>query len=331
MLEAYDIWKQSKSALMTKVKGRTGKYHIVENNACMSVEFYNKQEKPEGIYRMDMNLTDRKLGKPDTKFNKIVILKALKQSKFEDRPPELIERELNISLSIKHENIVEFYKLLSTDKDLKKSSEIFLVMEYCSLGSSMDYSESKQRYVRYDKSTAPCFSFDEGLQIILPIIQALIYLHDKKIAHLDLKPQNILITSAKCNKILPKLTDFGVSRQLKKNESMICVEGGTKYFFSPERMNEELDPFKDDVWGIGTTLYTLVTGKILKEDGFEFRKFRGMGDTEGQVELFKKDIIKIVTMKSKKYPWLSEICNIDADKRPGINTVSEIILLNGSK
>lgn len=54
-------------------------------------------------------------------------------------------------------------------------------------------------------------------QIIKGICQGLHYLHASHIPHLDLKPANILLD----DNMVPKITDFGLSRCLEKYETKI--------------------------------------------------------------------------------------------------------------
>ena len=61
-------------------------------------------------------------------------------------------------------------------------------------------------------------------QIIKGICEGLCYLHKKRILHLDLKPDNILMN----DQMVPKITDFGLSRCLdeeQKEATVTCIIG----------------------------------------------------------------------------------------------------------
>lgn len=63
-------------------------------------------------------------------------------------------------------------------------------------------------------------------EIIIGICEGLRYLHEEKnIAHMDLKPANILL-HGKC--MVPKITDFGLSRQ-DQNSHTMAQPIGTRY------------------------------------------------------------------------------------------------------
>jgi len=65
--------------------------------------------------------------------------------------------------------------------------------------------------------------WDEIYKIIKGICSGLDALHEEKIIHLDLKPQNVLMDG----NMEPKIVDFGFARQLGENKSKIYTERAT--------------------------------------------------------------------------------------------------------
>ena len=57
-------------------------------------------------------------------------------------------------------------------------------------------------------------------QMIRGTCDGLHYLHDKRISHLDLKPENVMLDAH----MEPKITDFGLSRFLDQGQSKMITE-----------------------------------------------------------------------------------------------------------
>ena len=79
-------------------------------------------------------------------------------------------------------------------------------------------------------------------------------MHSKNIAHLDLKPENIMLKNE--NGHLLKLIDFGLSRKIKPGEEVREMLG-TPEFVSPEVVNYEPLSLTTDMWSIGVITYIL--------------------------------------------------------------------------
>ena len=92
--------------------------------------------------------------------------------------------------------------------------------------------------------------------IFKKIIEGIKFCHDKKVCHLDIKPDNIVI-----NKYFdPIIIDFGFSEEF--NESIKIKEGkGSQHYVSPEMWeSKEYDGVKSDIFSLGVVLFNLVTG-----------------------------------------------------------------------
>lgn len=90
------------------------------------------------------------------------------------------------------------------------------------------------------------------------VLKALQFLHKRSIAHLDLKPQNILLTGKRVEDGL-KLCDFGISRVIE-NGSKIREILGTPDYVAPEVLQYEPLSLQTDIWSVGVLAYVLLTG-----------------------------------------------------------------------
>lgn len=114
-----------------------------------------------------------------------------------------------------HENIVSVIEFFE-EKD-----KVYVVMDYCDGGDMLDYIQKNGRYTN-----------DHARELFQQMTSAIAYMHNElKIAHRDLKPDNILLCGQKSEQI--KISDFGISR--KSTESMNCQTIiGTPLYQAPE-------------------------------------------------------------------------------------------------
>ena len=96
---------------------------------------------------------------------------------------------------------------------------------------------------------------NEALRLIIKqIAQAIFYLHKMRIAHRDIKAENILINQN--NEI--KIIDLGLSIMGEQSQIKIA---GTPYYMPPQLLiKKQYDPFKADIWAFGILLYWLALG-----------------------------------------------------------------------
>ncbi len=145
--------------------------------------------------------------------------------------------EPKLLASLDHPNIVQ---ILTVDK---AENIFFMVMEYV---------DGKNLAQLIQETT---LTYKEVVDIIIQILSALQYAHDRNIIHRDLKPGNILLTADR----KAKITDFGTAMiQAGKNGAGI---GGTLYYMAKEQVLGHPAP-ASDVYSVGVMLYEMVTGKL---------------------------------------------------------------------
>uniref|UniRef100_A0A0E0P724 Receptor-like serine/threonine-protein kinase n=1 Tax=Oryza rufipogon TaxID=4529 RepID=A0A0E0P724_ORYRU len=148
--------------------------------------------------------------------------------------------------SIEHINLVKVIGFCA-----EKSNRL-LVYEYMPRGSL-------DRWIYYRHNNAP-LDWCTRCRIILDIAKGLCYLHEEcrqKIAHLDIKPQNILLDE----KFNAKLADFGLSKLIDRDQSkVVTVMRGTPGYLAPEWLTSQITE-KVDVYSFGVVLLEIICGR----------------------------------------------------------------------
>uniref|UniRef100_A0A8R7VEN3 Protein kinase domain-containing protein n=1 Tax=Triticum urartu TaxID=4572 RepID=A0A8R7VEN3_TRIUA len=170
------------------------------------------------------------------------------------------DREIECLMRAKHKNIVRF---LGYCDDRQRNMEIYdekLIMadvhqrlfcfEYIPKGS-LDKYISTTMYGQREWET--CYKIIKG------ICDGLQYLHDNRIIHLDLKPANILLD----DDMVPKITDFGLSRCLDENQSQVLTKtiSGTTGYLAPERYEGSGITPRADLYSLGIIIMEILTGQ----------------------------------------------------------------------
>ncbi|EJP05308.1 protein kinase domain-containing protein [Leptospira interrogans] len=101
-------------------------------------------------------------------------------------------------------------------------------------------------------------------KIAIDLAEKLGEIHNKKVIHKDLKPDNIIFNP---DENILRIVDFGISTRLSKEESSWSNPNrleGSIHYVSPEqtgRMNRSVD-YRSDFYSLGITFYELLTGKL---------------------------------------------------------------------
>lgn len=99
-------------------------------------------------------------------------------------------------------------------------------------------------------------SIQNGRTICSQACSAVVYLHQKQIAHRDIKPQNMLVN---CQPLAVVLSDFGSAREVLPNSPM-SPRMTTLWYRAPEILVETTYGVSSDVWSLGITFVEVETG-----------------------------------------------------------------------
>lgn len=130
----------------------------------------------------------------------------------------------------------------------------YIVMELMTGGSTDDHLESIGPYSPLEAS-----------RIIADACEGLMVAHASGLVHRDIKPGNLLQSAHGTIKV----ADFGLAKRIIQQSMQLTQDGqliGTPYFMSPEQCESKPVDMRSDIYSLGATYYTLLTGDHPYED-----------------------------------------------------------------
>jgi len=105
-------------------------------------------------------------------------------------------------------------------------------------------------------------AFDEtrAIPILRQLAKALGAVHEKGVAHLDVKPDNIMLLERGHRSDAVKMVDFGIAGLLEESRSGTKTISGTPEYVSPERISARGYDHRSDIYSFGIVAYELLTG-----------------------------------------------------------------------
>lgn len=187
------------------------------------------------------------------------------------------------AIGAQHDNIVKVNEIIEAN------GTAYYVMEYLKGKSLWDYIRER----------GP-LSEEEMRRLMLPIVDAVAYLHSSHMTHLDIKPQNIMLAEDEfTHRVRPVLIDFGMSKHYAQDGSptstintRACSDG-----YSPVEQYSGITTFSPtaDVYALGATILTCLTGRIPTVStnwplGEPFRTIDALPVSEDLKEILKKSM-----------------------------------------
>nr|XP_045016121.1 serine/threonine-protein kinase ULK3 isoform X3 [Jaculus jaculus] len=173
--------------------------------------------------------------KKDTR--EVVAIKCVAKKSLNKASVENLLTEIEILKGIRHPHIVQL-KDFQWDND-----NIYLIMEFCAGGDLSRFIHTRRIL---PEKVARVF--------MQQLASALQFLHEQNISHLDLKPQNILLSSLEKPHL--KLADFGFAQHMSPWDEKHVLRGSPLYM-APEMVCQRQYDARVDLWSVGVILYAL--------------------------------------------------------------------------
>jgi len=230
-----------------------------------------------------------------------VAVKLLNQNVLTD---ELADSFISLSTKITESNLTNVIKILDYGV---YNGHIYIVLEYANGG---DFASKLKQKERMDEA--------EVIKMMLDISQAFISMENNNITHLDIKPENILITTENIH----KLTDFGIIKEETNATMSIKSEIWSTASYAPPEIFLEQNKvsIKSDIYSLGVTAYQAITG----DNPFYAEKpkvamFR-------QINLQPTSILELETQCSVELSLLIDMMLAkDPEQRPSVSEVFETL------
>ncbi|WP_249645384.1 serine/threonine-protein kinase [Nocardia sputi] len=175
-----------------------------------------------------------------TALDRVVAVKVLSSEIDAESRERFLREEQAMGKLSGHPNIVDILQV-----DVTLTGMPLIVMPYCTHGSL-------EKLIRDQGPLTWADSLRAGVKLAGAIESA----HRARILHRDVKPANVLLSGYG----EPQLTDFGIARipgGFRTSSSMIT---GSPAFTAPEVLKGDEPTIRSDVYGLGSTLFALLTG-----------------------------------------------------------------------
>ena len=180
---------------------------------------------------------------------------------------------------------LEIPNVIEVNECFERNNTVYYVMQFVEGHNLQEYVAK----TAVDGRVNGALSEQDALVVMTPIIEAVEKLHNNKLLHLDIKPNNIMLGEEggerdKYVKIgdvekVPILIDFGTSVSSNAINKKVEVKYRTEGYSSPEQSYPDQFGYRNefdrrlDVYALGATMYFLLTGSTPPDAPAQLEKF----------------------------------------------------------
>jgi serine/threonine protein kinase len=187
--------------------------------------------------------------------NELRVIKIMRPNvAADDQGLQRFLQEARTSTMIKHKNLAMLY-----DFSTLEDGSYYMVWEFID-GTNI------QKWIAQNGPVPPRLAIEMSIQAL----NGLEHLHSMGLIHRDISPENIMLSQDHHGKLLVKVIDFGIAKQLAEGEggqglTQTGMFLGKLKYASPEQAgflkeNEHLDP-RSDLYSFGIVMYEMLAGR----------------------------------------------------------------------
>ena len=242
-------------------------------------------------------------------------------------------QEVDILRKIAHENIVAVEDFANASVEF-----FYIALELChgDLEQLIEPSPSAARRETMELLPRPLSNAALKKDIVSQILHAVAFLHQKDVAHRDLKPTNVLFVERN-KQIIVKVADFGISKALDDSVTSYTMTSnamaGSKGFQAQELVqlklgeleNQAWRPTKEDfkradIFSFGLVAYYVLTGGLHPYSNPDPRRVKRIGDRETRIADGEAPNLNPITDSEEKH-FFQTTLNHKAAIRPSADAL----------
>lgn len=200
-------------------------------------------------------------------------------------------RETKYMKAFSHPNVIRFIDSGSTKEGP------YIVMELLSRGNLDNLIDPAKGFL----------SYDIAVPYIIDAVKGLEYIHSNKTVHRDLKPENILLQENNNDRLITKITDFGLAKKYSEAGGSLMTQAniglGTIIYMSPEQINDTRSVREPaDIYAMGITLYYLLTGKYPYHFPTQREIEKFLNENRAKAQNMEDALNMIMQLENMKHP-----------------------------